>query len=170
MPVATPLTTLEEMEQECGEDAIRGWADNNEDGDHDDVRGTADATVDRAISRATKEIVRLAQRYSAAAMAADEEIRSWATILACYYLCKSRGNDPLQSLADDVAYIREQLAMIRSGGLTLDVPLKADLRPTMSNRIVDRRHRYRTVRKRPDSTGPRSVLREDRVDSHEVNE
>ena len=159
MAVAIPLTTEAEMDDEVGKDAILAWAD------HDNSGLANDGVLTRVIDRATQEILRTAgNRYSATALSGDAEIRGWATILACYFLAKTRGNHPPDSLVDDVEWIRENLKSIEDGRSTLNrVAMKADLRPTMTNRTVDRRYSFRTVRKRPDSTGPNSVIRDDRV-------
>lgn len=159
MAAVTPLTTRNEIEQEIGADGMREWTD------HDRLGTEVTKHINRAIDRATSEIMRTAgQRYSAAGMSANDEIRAWATILACFFLSKSRAMHPPDSLMEDVDYIREQLKAISKGDQTLPgVSLKSDLSPTITNRIIDRRFTYRTVRKRPDSTGPPSTRREDDV-------
>ncbi len=163
MAVAVPFTTAGEMQDEVGQDAILAWSD------HDNVGQRKDSVVNQVIDRATQEILRAAgQRYSASGLSTDVEMRAWATTLACYYLSKKRGMQPPDSLAEEVEWIRDGLARLADGRDQLSgVSLKADLRPSVTNRTVDRRYSYRTVRKRPDSTGPHSVMREDRVNDAE---
>lgn len=137
--------------------------------DHEELCDISDAAVvrryTRAIARAEGEILRTAgQRYSRSGLESNAEIRAFATVLACFYGSKYRANPAPQELVDDVEYIRGVLSDIEQGRVALNgVSLKADLRPTVTNRTVDRRYVWRTIRKRPDSTGPNSVLREDRT-------
>lgn len=163
MAVAVPFTTEGEMEAEVGADAITEWSDHDEDGARDT------GVVSRTIDRATNELIRKCHRYSVNGLAADAEIRGWATQLACFFLSKSRGNPPAMALVDDVDYIRGQLDKIESGSLTLNIPWKSDLRPRVINREIDRRYVYRNIRETPDSTKPRSVLPEHRSDDAGAN-
>jgi len=164
MAVAVPMTTEAEMVLEVGQDAITEWSDHDEDGESDA------GVVSRAIDRATNEIIRTAgQRYSTSGLAADAEIRGWATQLACFFLSKSRANPPAMALVDDVDYIRSQLALIASGSAFLNVALSADLRPRVINRQIDRRYVYQQIRETPDSTKPRSTLPEHRIDDAGAN-
>lgn len=154
-----PVSTLEELVLHAGEPAIVSWTD------HRSQDAVDQEVVDKCIDRATGEMMRTAgRRYSHSEIAADPEMREWGTILACFFASKTRGNPPAMELVDDVDYIRAQLALIAEGTVTLQLALKSDMRPRAINRTVDRRYAWHTIRQTPDSTKPRSVLPENRVD------
>lgn len=144
--LATTYCTQAELERLLSANGVLDYAD------HDDDGSAEAGVVDDTINQATVEIDLYAgQRYSAAALAGSTLVSRWCTIMAAYFLSYRRGNPPPDSIADEFERIANPetglLAKVAAGKLQLSgVPLRADLRPTMSNVTVDRRHLRSTIR------------------------
>lgn len=113
--------------------------------DHDND-GSADTGVtDDCINQATAEISDYgAQWYLPANLATNTTINRWATVMACFFLCMRRGNDVPEGLKAEFDRITNQndgfLIRLQRGKYKLSgVPMRGDLRPSMSNLQVDRR-------------------------------
>lgn len=122
--------------------------------DHEGI-GEADQTViEDAIDDASEEILgAIFNRYDPEKVATSRQVYRWATFLACYYLCLTRGSDCPASWMPEIERIRGELELIRNGKGLRGVPLRADLRPVWSNLQIDRRYprsKVRVVRQ----TGP----------------
>lgn len=154
--LSTVFTSQTEIERKIGVNAVLDLTDHDND-------GVAEADVlDDAINQATEEITLTAgQRYALSNLAASELIRRWATTLACCFLYTNRGNPVPVSLQLEFERIMARLERVMTGALALTgVALIGDLRPTMSNRTIDRRFATRTVRtQRRISTDAPSKLR-----------
>ena len=139
--VANPFCTEAELVRRFGE-GVRNWADHDEDGTGDT------GVVDDAINQATEEIFLFAgKRYTAVRLAASKLINGWAITLAGFFLSQSRGNSPPESLEAEFVRIMARLERVGSGADSLPgVPMRADLRPTMSNLQVDRRFLHSKTR------------------------
>jgi phage gp36-like protein len=122
--------------------------------DHESTGETDDDVVNDAIYDASEEILAAVNnRYAVEAVATSRVVHTWATFLACYYLCLRRGNDYPASWATEIERIRAELELIRHGKGLRGVALRADLRPTWSNLQIDRRwprSKVRVIRQ----TGP----------------
>lgn len=138
---------------------VAAFADN-------DGNGSADAgVVQDCIDQATGEISDLAsQWYTVAALASNTTVNRWATIMACVFLCETRGNDVPESLLAEfqriTAYPTGLLWLLSLGKYKLSgVPLRADMRPAMSNVQIDRRYTHSKTRvTRYNSTDSPTVL------------
>lgn len=122
--------------------------------DHEEIGEIDDDVVTDAIYDASEEILgAVFNRYDPEKVATSRVVHTWATFLACYYLCLRRGNDYPASWSGEIERIRTELELIRHGKGLRGVPLRADLRPVWSNLQVDRRwprSKVRVVRQ----TGP----------------
>lgn len=123
--------------------------------DHEEIGEIDDDVVTDAIYDASEEILgAVFNRYEPEQVQTSRVVRTWATFLACYYLCLRRGNDYPASWSGEIERIRTELELIRHGKGLRGVPLRADLRPVWSNLQVDRRwprSKVRVVRQ----TGPK---------------
>jgi phage gp36-like protein len=154
--LATVFTTQAEMERKIGTQAVLDLSDHEVSGAPDDD------VIDDAINQATEEISLTAgQRYGASGLSGSQLIRRWATTLACCFLFQNRGNPIPMSLQAEFERIMARLERVMTGAMQLTgVAMIGDLRPTMSNRTIDRRYATRTVRtQRRISTDAPSKLR-----------
>lgn len=141
--------------------------------DHNEVGETDTTVVNDCIVQAKEEIDRFAlMRYSETGLASSSLINRWATTLATYFLCLRRGNpiiDSLKSEFDRIMEVLEKVATGATGGILPGVPLRGDLRPSMSNLQVDRRYRHSTIRvTRANSTDAPTVLTQDHLNEPPV--
>ncbi len=146
--IATPYTSVDELRDLMGDQ----WVVDNSDHEGD---GVADySPVYRAINAATQEIdLYLGQRYEAAVLAAHQLVRDWATVRAAMKLHRTLADPMPQVLADEWAEILATLKEIAAGQRTIPgLETLGNLRPTMSNRKIDRRYGQRTVRIERDSS------------------
>lgn len=160
MAFTTDFTTIELMTARMGTVFITTNSDHDRDGVPDP------GVISSVIDEASAEIFALAgQYYDAPSLASSSLIVSWATTLACYYLSINRGNPPPASLEKEYERILKRLEAIANGSQTLPgVPWKSDMRPTWSNRRIDRRYKNNTVRvTRTNSSNAPTVLRQDRA-------
>lgn len=151
----TVFTTKAEMIRKVGEQTLIDLADHDQDGEQ------YDEAIYDAINQATEEISLLAgQRYAIASLSESTLVCRWATTLACCFMFSNRGNPIPMSLQAEFDRIMALLERLASGALTLTgVNLIGDLRPSMSNRVVDRRFATRTVRtQKRNSTDAESKL------------
>jgi len=149
------------MEQKIGIAAVIAHSD------HESTGSAVTLVIADAINQATEEINFYARhRYSATALAGSTLITRWATTLACYFLMQNRGNPEPFSLSNEFDRIMKNLAMVGKGSQRLpDVAFENDMRPTMSNRRIDRRYKTDTVRvTRQNSTDAPTKLTQDRAE------
>jgi len=154
--LTTVFTSQAAIERKIGVQAVIDLSD------HEDAGALNADVLHDAINQATEEISLTAgQRYAIASLAASELIKRWATTLACCFLFTNRGNPVPMSLQSEFERIMAKLERVMTGSLALTgVALIGDLRPTMSNRTIDRRYATRTVRtQRRNSTDAPSKLR-----------
>lgn len=160
--LSTVYCTEAELIRYLSTNAVTDFADNDDD-------GTADTgVVDDCINQATEEIdLYLTQRYTQAVLSASQLVNRWCVTLAARFLCIRRGN----SVPDVIEREFERVAGSPDGMLAQisdrkrDLPgsaLRADLRPTWSNVVVDRRHKYSTLRvTTPNSSSASTALTQD---------
>jgi phage gp36-like protein len=140
MAVATPYCDLDDMQRLFSAHGVTAFSDH--DGDGQDDSGVTDDCIDEA----TEEINLFCKLYSTAGLAASTLINRWATTLACFFLCQRRGNPVPESLAAAAQTVRERLAFVLTGALTLNVVKSVNTSPSFSNMEVDRRFPYSRVR------------------------
>lgn len=140
MSVATPYCDLDDMRRLLSSQGVTAFSDHNSDGMDD--AGVTDDCIDEA----TEEINLFCNLYSTAGLAASTLINRWATTLACFFLCERRGNPVPESLANAAARVRELLALVLTGALTLNVAKSVNTSPSFSNMTVDRRFPFSRVR------------------------
>lgn len=139
--MATEFTTHARMVRKLSQFGVTEWTDHNE-------VGEVDTTVENdAIYRATDEVLlHTDSRYDQESLAASRLVQAWATTIACYFLGFNRGMVPPDGLQIEFDMIMSDLRAVANGKFGLPITMRADLRPSMSNREVDRRFRRRTVR------------------------
>ncbi|MCI0333551.1 MAG: DUF1320 domain-containing protein [Planctomycetes bacterium] len=149
--IANTLCTETEMQRLFSVYGVTAHADHDADGVSDS------GVVDDCINQATEEIrFYLWKNYSDAALTTSTLVNRWATTLAVYFLCLRRGNPVPDSLLAEFQRIMELLA---SGQPIPNLPLRGDLRPTMSNVEIDRRYYRNKIRvTRPNSTDAATTL------------
>lgn len=153
-------TTSARLIRYLGSRGVEDWSS------HDDTGIEDDTVVSDSIYQATAEInLYLLGLYNDSDLYKNSFVVDMATRLAACRLCSNRGNDLPQSLADECEKIIERLEKINAQHLTIPgVPLRADMRPTLSNRVIDRRYAQRSVRvERSTSTTSSTILRQDLV-------
>lgn len=156
--ITNTLTTHAEMERCFSSYGVTAFADHFKSGIRDDL------VVDDCANQATAEVFNYAtQRYSQTGLATHQTARSWATMLACYFLTIRRGNGPPDSFQLEFNRIMELMKLIPSGAYQLyGLAGRGDNRPTWSNLKVDRRHRHSTIRvTTPNSSDAPTVLTQD---------
>jgi hypothetical protein len=152
------LTSHAEMERCFSSHGVTAFADHDRTGFRDDD------VVDDCADEGSYEVLNYAgQRYSHTGLFGHVTARQWATLIACRLLTIRRGNPAPESFEIEFARIMELLALIPSGKYKLfGLGERADLRPSMSNVVVDRRHRHSTIRvTRPNSTDAPTALSQD---------
>lgn len=137
--------------------------------DHD-AAGTADAdVVKQCINRATSRILDyVGQQYEInAAFIAHETIIDWETVVACYVLCGLRNCERPQSLQDDYDEICGKggfLEQVRAGNYQLyGLAKRGGKAPAFANVTIDRRHPYRKIRVKPNSSDVQSAPQTDDI-------
>ncbi len=151
-------TSIDNLETVFGADFVEEYSD------HDDSGARDDTSVEWAINSAKGEMdFFLFERYNASDISSNRLVITWCTKLAGYFLASQRGNEPPAWLTSEAERIWNGLEQILARNRDLPGASEAsDRRPTMSNRIIDRRYRQRTVRvTRQNSTDSPSVLRRD---------
>lgn len=150
----TTLITAVELTEQAAMERLFSAAGVTSFSDHENTGETDTDVVQDAIYDASEEILgAIFNRYEPEQVARSRVVRTWATFLACYYLCLRRGNDYPASWSTEIERIRAELELIRHGKGLRGIPLRADLRPTWSNLQIDRRwprSKVRVVRQ----TGP----------------
>ena len=150
----TTLITAVELTEQAAMERLFSAAGITAFSDHEQTGETDEDVVQDAIYDASEEILgAVFNRYEPEQVARSRVVRTWATFLACYYLCLRRGNDYPASWSTEIERIRAELELIRHGKGLRGIPLRADLRPTWSNLQIDRRwprSKVRVVRQ----TGP----------------
>lgn len=126
--------------------------------DHDQS-GTSDTdVVNNCINRATTRVLDyLGQQYTVnAAFIAHETVKDWELVIAAYVLCGLRGNPRPDSLAEDYQEICGKggyLEQARAGNYQLYGLAKRNGKaPSFANVTIDRRHPYRKIRVKPNSS------------------
>lgn len=140
--LAITYCTAAEIERRHGTESVLAWSDH--DGD-----GLADSEVlDDAINQATQEIDLYArQRYAPEGLADSPLVNRWAVIIAAYMMSITRSNPPPDSLAIEFERVMARLAEVKEGSLALPgVPMRSDMRPSMSNLRIDRRYPKAKIR------------------------
>lgn len=159
-------STLQEIEQHFGEQFVIDHTNHPPADASDEVL----ANLYWCIEQASEEInVYAGQQYEIGApMQNHPFIRHMATRLSAYYLAMSRANSVPEILMKERDRILEILEKLSTRAMTIpDLALRADMRPAMSNRRIDRRYRHNTVRKEHEtSTDAPTVLEEDRLYEH----
>ncbi len=132
--------------------------------DHEEDGEPNSDVIEDAINWATEEIDMYAtQRYSESGLSGSELVSRWCTLLAAYFLSQTRGNPPPAAWEEMVKRLYDNLTKIASGTLKLPgVSLRADMRPTMSNVVIDRRYRRSKARvSQANSSDPTTELTQD---------
>ena len=157
-------TTSTRIDRVLGTSGATQWSDHNDD-------GFADTSVyEDAIYWATCEIDLYCRGiYSPADMVNNSWVVYACTRLAAWKLCQNRGNSPPEALENEAQRLLQQLESIRMGDMQIPgLSQRADMRPVMVNRVVDRRYTRRTVRvDRATSTDSPTVLRQDRLQDYD---
>ncbi len=149
LTTAVMLTDRTAMERLFSAAGVQAFSDHNELGESDDD------VIDDAIIAASEDIMQaIWNRYSAAGIQTSRLIHRWATLLACYHLCITRGNDFPASWSNELERMWAELEKIANGKSLHGVPLRGDLRPTWSNLQVDRRFPRSKVRVVRQTTAP----------------
>ena len=119
--------------------------------DHADIGEEDDDVIDDCREQATDELIGyLLQLYEPVQLGQSRLVTRWATIMSCFYLCRTRGNPVPDSLHE--AYDK----LLMDGGLLAkvldkkfyipDIPRRGVSVPAFSNLTVDRRYRREKVR------------------------
>lgn len=160
----TPYCTKAEVERFFSPQGVEAFADHDEDGDD----AEDDLVVDDAILRATTEITDFAQTwYDQAGLLQSPTVKRWCVVMATYYLCEVRGNDPPASITRDYERIMGAggfLERLQAGNYKLaGIPMRASLLPTFSNLQIDRRFRDRTARVTENSSPEPTTRQQDQA-------
>ena len=163
--LSTVFTTEAEIERRFGSQATEWWTDHSE-----TAYDVVTDNLNDAINQATQELIlTVGQRYSIASMNSYDLIRRYATTIAAYILCTTRGNSPPVSLENEYFRLmgtgnqRGLLDKIGTGAVSIpDLAMRGDLRPTMSNRRIDRRYNEKVVRidKQTSTDSPTTLKRD----------
>lgn len=132
--------------------------------DHDND-GTADTDViEDCINQATEELdLYLVQLYEPSELQTSVLVNRWCVVMASKFLGERRGNPPPESVVIEYQRIADPftglLAQIADRKCSLPkISKRAELVPTFSNLVVDRRHPINTIRKtRTNSSAAPSV-------------
>ena len=144
--VSNAYCTIPQLIRWASSQGIENWADHQEDGNEDHY------VVSDAINRAVSEMnLYLLVRYDAATLAAENIVQHWCVIIASYFLSQTRANSPSEGLKQQFDRLMNPqdgiLSQVASGKIQLaELPMRSDLRPTMSNVDVDRRYHRSTIR------------------------
>jgi hypothetical protein len=122
-----------------------GRLDDNDDGTIDP---TEQGRVQKAIFYATARVnFYCASRYATADLATCWTINNYATVLACVWLSRRRGNPPPAGLLDLEEEVLTDLKEIRSGDAQLpEIGLRTAAWPAWSNVRIDSLYSLRKVR------------------------
>lgn len=138
--------------------------------DHEDCGEEDDLVIQDCIDRASGEVAgSLYPLYKLENLETNKLVCQWATVIACFYLCKRRGNNVPESLYDDY----EQITGLPDGLIERTrtekfilpcVPKQSHNIPTFSNLTVDRRYRREQVRVTKANSSPiPSTIEQDRA-------
>lgn len=156
------LCEKDDMERQLSLRGLISRSDHEEEGvENDDV-------INDAIQRASHEIAGfLYPKYDLESLPESDLVRGWATSIACFYLCQTRGNEIPESMYADYDRIMGDngwLERTRNGKFILPCVRQQDTNvPTFSNHTIDRRFRREKVRVVPTTSSPiRSTIEQDR--------
>lgn len=158
--LAYVYTTEDRIERLLGSLASLEWSD------HDDNGVTDPKVMSDSIYQGTAEIELYCRGlYLPEDMVNNTWVVSVCTQLSALRLCHNRGNSPPEGLVAECERLRRLLESVRTGDMTIPgLAMRADMRPAMVNRVIDRRFKRRTVRvDRQTSTDSPTMLRQDRV-------
>ena len=134
-------------------------------GDHDGDGVADDGVTTDCIDQATEMLNLYCQQYSVTGLAASKLVNRWCTVLAVFYLCERRGNQPPDSLQAEYERIIATLEAIHQGRIRLRVAMNVNTSPSFSNMTIDRRWPFSRVRVVPQSSdGIATVLTQKRAD------
>ena len=135
--------------------------------DHD-ASGSSDTdVVNNCINRAVSRVLDYAgQQYEVnAAFIAHQTIIDWEIVGASYFLTGLRGNSRPDSIADDYLEIfgpEGLLAQVLKGNYQLyGLAKRHGKPPSFANVTIDRRHPYRKIRVKPNSSHVQSTPQSD---------
>lgn len=138
--------------------------------DHSETGVWDSDVVDDARGRAADEITAtLYPLYSAANLANSTLVKHWAVVVACFYLCTTRGNGVPASLAAEYERIMAVpdglLERVKRGTMVLPgIPRTSVNVPAFSNLTIDRRFRREKIRVIPAISSPvESAIEQDKV-------
>ncbi len=119
--------------------------------DHDEIGEEDDDVIDDCREQATDELVgHLLQLYEAEELSKSRLVTRWATVLACFYLCRTRGNpvpDSLHEAYDKLLMDGGTIAKVLDKKFYIpDIARRGVSVPAFSNLTVDRRYRREKVR------------------------
>lgn len=119
--------------------------------DHEQTGEENDDVIDDCREQATDELIgQLLKLYEPAELAKSRLVTRWATVLACYYLCRTRGNpvpDSLHEAYDKLTMDGGTLAKVLDNQFYIpDIARRGVSVPTFSNMTIDRRYRREKVR------------------------
>ena len=143
---ATLLTTKEKLENYLSVRGLLSFSDHEECGEIDCE------VVEAAIRRASGEIIGyIYPLYTVASLAGSVLVCDWATAVAAFYLTKTRGNTPPESLYEEYDRIMGKpdglVWQTRKGNFLLECAKKQSHdTPTHSNVTVDRHRNQERIR------------------------
>ena len=149
--------TEAEIVRRFGTEAVVNWCD------HDGDQLADTGVLDDAINQATAEINDYAAKwYDPADLGACRQVNRWCVTLAEYFAALNRGNLPPEILQREFDRIKQKLEDVAAMRLQLEgIAWRSDLRPSLSNLHVDRRHVRQKVRvDRVDSTDAPSAIQQ----------
>lgn len=140
---ATLYATEADMNRLFSSQGVTSFADHNQD------LGRDDNVITRCLTYGSQQVQRYCTRYEPSALSQSLWVTECATILACAYLCRHRGN-PLQEpngILQLEERVLEDLKQVLAGDLPIpDIELLAPSIPFMSNMRVDRYAGQRQLR------------------------
>ena len=145
------FTTTAELDRMLSAAGVAAFSDNDHNGDSDT------AVVTEVIERASAMVAAfVARQYELATLGSDVLVREWATVIAAYQLCLTRGNAPPETLglrynqiADPETGILAKIAdKHKWHGRLLTAVRRNDraMHPAFSNLTVDRRYPTERIR------------------------
>jgi len=119
--------------------------------DHEQTGEENDDVIDDCREQATDEIIGwLLKLYEPTELAKSRLVTRWATVLACYYLCRTRGNpvpDSIHEAYDKLTADGGTISKVLDGQFYIpDIARRGVSVPAFSNMTVDRRYRREKVR------------------------
>ena len=129
--------------------------------DHEDSGSENTEAINQAINRATSRILDYAgQHYTADNLLTSQTVKDWCVVIGCYVLCGLRGSSRPESLSEDYQEICGKggfLEQLRAGNYQIyNLPKRNGKAPAYANVTIDRRHPYRKIRVKPNSSDVQS--------------